>query len=581
MAESVHIWEKIELCFEAQKSYENPYREVDVWVDLKGPGFSKRVYGFWDGGNVFKVRLLATAVGRWSWISGSNQADSGLADRKGSFTAVEWTEPEVRANPCRRGFIRPTRNGHAFELADGTPFFLLGDTWWATPTYRYPWYEDDQERAVGPEMGFKDMVRFRKRQGFNCIAILAAFPTWANDGRPAEIVLEDEKRTCLRSAWVQADTNSAKDMHNSGGRPFLFPGRVKGYEDLVPDFDRLNPNYFQQLDRKIDFLNQEGFFPFIEVARRDVSMVWKNYYDWPDSYARYTHYVFTRYQANNVLLSPIHFDFSGCSIPSREYNAPANLVLQRYGAPPFGTLLGTNAAPSTLINFGGPRDAPWLSFHQLGNWREHDHLWYLTQIFHSRPAMPAVNGEPYYPGFPEDDPPAPSEEADLNCRAGMYGGFLSGGLGGYIYGCEGLWGGDIETGARYRMWEALGFRSGEQVQYLQKFANVLGPRYQDLIPDAELVTPNKAGFYLDYRGWAFCARTVEKDLLLLYFEKECPPATVRGLPPDRSYTLEWFDPLTGKWNQGTRTMTVKTDTVGRLALPRYPSDHDWGLCLSC
>ena len=138
-------------------------------------------------------------MGLWSWISGSNQADSGLAGNSGRFSACEWTEAEKRANPCRRGFIRPAKNSHAFELADGTPFLLLGDTWWSTPTYRYRWYDDERERPLGPHMGFKDMVRFRKLQGFNCIAILAAFPTWANDGRPAEIVLDDGRQTCLRS----------------------------------------------------------------------------------------------------------------------------------------------------------------------------------------------------------------------------------------------------------------------------------------------------------------------------------------------------------------------------------------------
>jgi len=28
---------------------------VDVWVQLKGPGFDKRCYGFWDGGLVLPV----------------------------------------------------------------------------------------------------------------------------------------------------------------------------------------------------------------------------------------------------------------------------------------------------------------------------------------------------------------------------------------------------------------------------------------------------------------------------------------------------------------------------------------------
>ena len=55
--------------------------------------------------------------------------------------------------------IRPSDNGHAFEYADGTPFFLLGDTWWATPTFRFRWYEDDTPRPLGPAAGFKDYVR--------------------------------------------------------------------------------------------------------------------------------------------------------------------------------------------------------------------------------------------------------------------------------------------------------------------------------------------------------------------------------------------------------------------------------------
>ena len=46
------------------------------------------------------------------------------------------------------------------------------------------------------------------------------------------------------------------------------------------------------------------------VSRRDAGPVWKKYYRWPDSYARFIHYIFSRYQAYNVLLSPIHFDWS-------------------------------------------------------------------------------------------------------------------------------------------------------------------------------------------------------------------------------------------------------------------------------
>ncbi|MBD0377922.1 MAG: DUF5060 domain-containing protein, partial [Flavisolibacter sp.] len=70
-----HVWEMQEITFKAEKVYDNYYKDVTVWVDLKGPEFSKRVYGFWDGDNVFKIRLVATRPGRWEWTSGTNQKE--------------------------------------------------------------------------------------------------------------------------------------------------------------------------------------------------------------------------------------------------------------------------------------------------------------------------------------------------------------------------------------------------------------------------------------------------------------------------------------------------------------------------
>ena len=91
----VHPWEKVEVTLQAQGKYENPYTQVDVWVDLEGPGFSKRVYGFWDGGDMFRVRITATSAGTWSWRSGSSPSDTGLAGKTGSFDAVNWTADEL------------------------------------------------------------------------------------------------------------------------------------------------------------------------------------------------------------------------------------------------------------------------------------------------------------------------------------------------------------------------------------------------------------------------------------------------------------------------------------------------------
>lgn len=577
----VHVWEKHEIALNARNTYKNPYTEVEVWADLKGPGFEKRVYGFWDGENVFRIRLLGAAPGRWTWRTGSRPFDPGLAEKEGGFLAVAWSEEEKAQNPCRRGFLRPARNGHALQFADGTPFFLLGDTWWSTPTFRYRWYDDETRRPPGPQMGFKDMVRFRKEQGFNSIAMIAAFPAWANDGRPATIRLDDAEKTGVRSAWPQPGTQSAKDMHNEGGRPFLFPGRVPGYEDVFPDVDRINPAYFRRLDRKIDYLNAHGFIPFIEAARRDASQAWKKFYDWPVSYARYIQYVWSRYQANNCLFSPVHFDSPSLSIPSREYNVPANLVIERYGPPPFGTLVSTNAAGSTLENFGGPEEAKWLTFHQIGNHREHVNYRLLTEIFHAHPARPALNGEPYYPGWnwfiKRPGSPLPGSEVDdLWARSGMYGSVLSGGLAGHIYGAQGIWGGDIEAAAPVKMWEALLFRSAAEMRHLRTFVMSQGSRYQDLVPRAELVSPNQSGDPKGYTGWAYCARTEDRSFFLLYFEKGCPTASLSGASPGRKYVARWFDPRTGHWGEPLRLVAGRDGTI---LLPSFPSDDDWALSL--
>ena len=104
-----HVWEKQELTFTAARASTNAYTEAVVWVDLTGPNFKKRVYGFWDGGQTFRVRLVATEPGTWTWRSGSNPADDGLAGQSGSFEAVAWSElsPEPGpGGPARRHFPR-------------------------------------------------------------------------------------------------------------------------------------------------------------------------------------------------------------------------------------------------------------------------------------------------------------------------------------------------------------------------------------------------------------------------------------------------------------------------------------------
>ncbi|MCK9484567.1 MAG: DUF5060 domain-containing protein, partial [Candidatus Marinimicrobia bacterium] len=69
----IHVWEMQEVALKAEKNYANFYTDVTCWLELNGPDFSKRIYGFWDGDNIYKVRFVATMPGKWRWRSGSNQ----------------------------------------------------------------------------------------------------------------------------------------------------------------------------------------------------------------------------------------------------------------------------------------------------------------------------------------------------------------------------------------------------------------------------------------------------------------------------------------------------------------------------
>ena len=583
---AVHIWEMQELTFTASNSYQNAYTDVTVWIDLSGPGFNKRVYGFWNGGTTFHVRFVATQPGGWKWKSGSSSNDQGLSGKRGSFTAIDWTEKEKAENAVRRGFLRATANNHALNYADGTPFFAIGDTWFSMGANRFKWYDDNIERPIGPTAGFKDYVRYRKAQGYNWINVIAAYPNWKTDDSSYHMRLYDSARTTLRSAWMEFGKNSAKNMDNEGGRPFFFPGKVPQYENFFPDMDRINPEYFKYLDRKIAYLNANGFIPFIEASRRDASLLWYKYYGWPDSYSRYLQYFYARYGAYNTVLGPVHLDIISGTVSPDDYIVAIKDVEKKYGPLPFGNLLSANANPSTLENWG---DDSWVTLHQIGNMREHNNYWYLTEIYNSKNPKPALNGEPYYAGYKDArgagigvhytrGADGGTERDDAIVHSCMYGSFLSGGLAGHIYGAEGIWGGDIEPAAPTHMWEAFTWKSGADMQYLRTFAFSIGRRYQELVPMADLVSPNKTHDILNYEGWAYCARTPDKNIFLAYFEKGCPRSQIRGARLNSVYQAQWFDPRNGTWiniNNGK----LASNKIGIINLPDVPGDKDWGIKL--
>lgn len=593
----IHTWEMVEVKLTAAKEYENPYADVTCWVELQGPNFSKRVYGFWDGGKTFIVRIVATEPGTWRWQSGSNQEqDNGFNNQIGKFVAVKWTEKEKSVNPNRHGFIRPTPNGHALQYADGVPFFLTGDTWLAGTTWRLPFRsaESSQDYIPGPGIGFEDAVQYRRRQGFNSVSMIACFPNWESDLHSSTYA--DSTGLYVRNAWEKFDylidsvKTTAKNMRDeNGNKPFHMSKQHPG----VADFDRIIPEYFQSLDKKMQYLSDQGFVPLIETVRRDMCPTWKAYFDFENSYARYVQYIISRYGAYNMIFSGIHLDWipKEYSLTGNEFNEALTYHLKKYGPLPFGQLYTTLISSSTYSVFGHAEHCPWLTMHSVGNKpRDHRVADSLEILFNLHPAYPAINFEPYYTGWDHEinkphgeRPRANSARDNYFARAQMYGSVLSGGLSGHVHGTAAY---DMTStgepeGLRPHFWDALKYESGNYMQHLRSFILSEGSSYQNLQLAYNDLAPRKAPESPDdgLDGWSYMMRTPEKDFALLYFENRSMLPELSGFKANTSYFLKWFNPQTGEW---LKPVMVKTDANGKFMIPNFPDEKnpastDWAL----
>jgi len=601
-AKTLHVWEMVEITLHAQNEYKNPYTDVDVWVDLKGPDFKKRVQGFWDGGNIFKIRILATNPGRWDWKSGANANDAGLVGHSGEFSASEWTEKEKQENSNRRGTIRSTQTKHALEYADGTPFFLLSDTHWAIATWRYPFKgkEPAQDYQPGSGMGFEEFIQHLKMKGFNSVGFITCFPNWAIDAYKRN--LSDRSGTQVRNAWLKpGQEEKAADMHDeAGNRPFFLPGKSNGFQDACADYDRLNPEYWKNLDTKMQYMSDNGFVPYLETIRRDHFPTWIKYYNFQKSFPRFLTYIRARYGAYNFIYALAHMD----TVPSGwlkdgKWDAIKSAFEVYYdvqGPMPFGQPTTLMADWSTYNYVGDPE---WITLHTTGNRNRNNKIIpIMEELFKLN--KPCFNNEPYYTGHNNprkiagEAPPINSDRDNYFARANMYCNVLSGGMAGYVYGSL-SWPG-ITTGEpdpwndlynRYgtHFWKPFNFPAHGQAKYIQELLFSEGTSYQHIELAADDVVPrrNEAHPEGGMDGSAFMMRTPDKSLAFLYFQLFCHKPNLNNMRPESRYKAQWFNPRTGEYLDIGNGF-LESDKNGTIVMPNFPSGKqvtkkDWAVKL--
>lgn len=587
----LHVWELNEITLKAKNSYENPYSEVDVWVHLKGPDFDKKVWGFWDGDNVFKVRMIAMTPGEWTWKSGSNVKDPGLVKQSGKFKAIAWTKDEIKENPNRRGFIRTNPDApHGYIYADGTPFFLMADTWWAAFTWRYPLEEKvipDDYIPDSTNWCFEGGIHWLKKHGFNSIAAIASFPNWKKDR--LDRTIKDNSGVQIRSGWPKApDGKHIKEMHDEDGNmPFAFPGKCDGKNDLCANYDLINPAYWQNMDKKMDYLWAQGFVPYIETVRRSHYESWKAYHDFNESFSRYLNYIKARYGAYNFIFSLTHND----GVPKGEgkngfIHQAIKYYHNKYGGMPFEQPVTAMMSRSSMEYLGHVDESPFLTCHSFGNWlRDHRILKFVEEVYHKEPLVPGFSNEPYYSwhdvsfGRPDGEKVIPNSDRDnYFARSHAYDHFFSGAFGGHVFG-SGSFGGDTKGEPVYRapprwpyIWQTLKMPIIVQAKYFMEFVLSEGIRYQEMeLAYEDLSRARTDAIKMD--EWAYMLRNPDKEIAFLYFEDKTARQTIYGMIPNNKYEAQWYNPRTGEWFEMADGV-LTSDENGTIDMPAFPSGKD-------
>jgi hypothetical protein len=212
----------LEWTVESQRIYADPFNDVDVDVVFQLKGQTWRVPTFWRGANRWTVRFAASTPGDYTYrLESSDKANPDLNGHAGKVTIPAYGGSN---SFLKRGPIRVSANKRYFEQADGTPFYWLGDLWYAGFSDRISWE------------GFQRLTVDRKAKGFTVVELAAM--------------------TCSNEEQAPIDAG----FSNEGGAVW------------DSKFERINPKYFDYADRRVQYLIDNEMAPAIIGAWRQVMM---------------------------------------------------------------------------------------------------------------------------------------------------------------------------------------------------------------------------------------------------------------------------------------------------------------------
>ena len=382
----------VEFTFTSEKVYNDPFNEMELAAVFRTPqGRELRVPAFWAGGRVWKVRYSSAAIGRHTFRTECSDTANGKLH---GATGLVEVVPYQGDNPLyRHGPIRVAADHRHFAHADGTPFFWLGDTWWMGLCRRLHWPQD-----------FQTLAADRKQKGFNVVQIVAG----------------------LYPDMPAFDPRGA----NEAGFPW------------EKDYARIRPEYFDQADRRLQYLADEGFVPCIVGA-------WGYHLPWLgiERMKKHWRYLVARYGALPVVWCAAG---EGTMPFYRSQKPNEDAAFQKQGwtavirsirsTDPFGRIITIHPSGSARDTVTDPAVLD-FDMHQTGHGPESIAAGMARQIqasYDVQPAMPVIAGESSYDGLDlrEWGGGVLSSAAS---RQMFWTGLMHNGAAGGTYGANGIW----------------------------------------------------------------------------------------------------------------------------------------------
>jgi len=496
-------WTRWEQTLTSSKDYANPYCDVSVYVVYNGPSNRLiRGYGFWDSGNNYKIRAMFPVSGKWSWkTTSSDSTNSGLHGQHGTVTVIPYSGND---HLYRKGYLKVSNNKRYLVYNDGTPFLWLGDTPWAA--------------LIGATQSeWETYIQKRKSQHFNVVQIHC------------------------RDGWIDRTTD------RDGNTPFIGSGTSL----------RWNPLYWRNVDKKVQYANDQGLIVFFAAVRQPGPGVPETDVKQIRCFARN---LAARMMGNFTVYSPVADDlWTSYADESAEELSAATSVHLITAHPRFkwepteifhkkaytdfvGLQSGAGWSYDPYFKEPGQPFSAVLAIRQAIEWP--------LRLYNMLPKKPLINLEAVYDWKALQVGDADHYEQPYPVRlprSSAYSSLLSGAKG-FTYGVGGVWNWGYSIGWGGPNWsfsEALNQPSGDQMQYLFEFFS--GLEWWNLIPCHQLIK-NQSN---DWLKKMTMSKTPNGNLAVAYL-------------PDNPYILiqlnsfadlmnaRWFNPVTNTWQAVTK-----------------------------